>query len=273
MAENDLPQTSRSRRWLRRGAVLGVAVAVGILISDLALSAQGPRYAATLTVRPLIENPTCVYTACPNQSAVAGGYMWIISQANLVESKAVAARVHDRIKGAPGVATLLSNVRVKERTDSDSIDITYTGSNPGQAQRLAVSFAKQYAAQATKSIPTVLTDPTNTAQAAFKDLVGQHLTHTPRGRQLMGELNGLRVASGLAANGQPSGGPIIYAPYPSLVPVQKTTPSIFRASLLGAATGLVIGIGLLLALRSRKPGRPHLPPLRRRRRTAVAQEL
>lgn len=280
MTEDELPQTSRSRRWLGRGLVVGVAVVAGILLADLALSAQGPRYAATLTVRPLIDNPTCVYTACPNQSAVAGGYQWIISQANLVQSKQVAGLVHNAIKGAPSVSTLLSNVRVKENGDSDSIDITYTGRNPGQAQRLAVSFANQYERQTSQEILSELKQPTADAQTAFSELVGEHLTHSPRGRQLMQQLNSLRVANGLAANitdksappGGPPGAAQIYAPFPSLVPVQRTTPSLFRATLLGAAAGLVIGIGILLAFGSRGPRRPHRPTLRRRRSTAVAGE-
>jgi hypothetical protein len=279
MSENDLPQTSRSRRWLGRGAVLAVAVVAGVLISDLALSLQGPRYAATVTVRPLIDNPVCVYTACPNQSAVAGGYQWIIAQANMVQSKAVAGLVHKAIKGAPSVATLRSDVRVRENNNSDSIDITYTGRNPGQAQRLAVSFAKQYQTQTAAMVLSALKDPTATTQTAFKQLANDHLTRTPRGQQLMALLNALRVDNGLAndlaANPDKGGGPPgaaqIYAPFPSLVPVQRTTPSMARATLLGAAAGLVIGLGILLALRSRGPRRPQRPRLRRRR-TAVAGE-
>src|SRR6185437_10050856 len=132
--------------------------------------------------------------------------------------------------------------------NSDSIDITYTGRNPGEAQRLAVSFAKQYQIQTATMVLDKLKDPTATTQAAFSDLAKQHLSRTPRGQQLMGLLNNLRVdnglASDLAANPDKSAGPPgaarIYAPYPSLVPVQRTTPSVMRATLLGAATGLVI---------------------------------
>ena len=269
MTESDLPQTSRLRRWLRPGLVLGIAVVAGIVLADLALSVQGPRYAATVTVRPLIENPVCAYTACPNQLATAGGYQWIISQANLAQSKAVAARVHNAVKGAPSVATLLGNVRAKENNNSDSIDITYTGRDPAQAQALAVSFAQQYNKETAAEILTALKDPTATTTSAWNALVPLHLTRTPRGLQLMSLLNTLLTTNHLAGKAYgPPGAPIVYAPFPSLVPVQRTTPSIARATLLGAAAGLVVGLALLLGLAPRRPNRPHL----RRRRTAVAGE-
>ena len=268
MTEDELPQTSRSHRWLGRGLVIGVAVLAGILISDLALSVQGPRYAATVTVRPLIDNPICIYSACPNQTATAGGYQWIIEQANVVQSKSVVAAVHAAIKGSPSIRTLQSNVRVRENNNSNSIDITYTGESAGLAQRLAVSFANHYADRTDETILDTLKLPTSTTQTAYQDLINAGLQRTPRGRALMAELNELVVADNLAkVAGGPPGSPRIYAPYPSLVQVTRTTPSILRATLLGAATGLVIGFAILLAMGSRRPRLPRV-----RRRAAAAGE-
>src|SRR5262249_2257118 len=160
------------------------------------------------------DNPDCFYLSCPNQSATAGGYQWIIGQANLVASRKVAKRVHDSIKGAPGVSTLMSNVRVRENNNSDSIDITYTGNNPRQAQRLAGSFANNYERQ----VPTAITDrlkgPIATTLSAWKDLVAGGLTRTPRGIQIRTQLNTLQTANDLARKpGGSPGAPIVYAPY------------------------------------------------------------
>jgi len=237
--------------------VVAACVLVGALVGVASAVRQGEHYSATVSLRSATFDPACVYSTCPNPRVTAVGYRWPVGQTNQLQSSDMAENVHRNLPGAPPVDTLISNVRAKTVGNSYTISLTYTDPSERESRRVAWAYAQRYAKWANDYAADVMRTELETSTAAFDELTLDEQLHTQRGRDLSMHIDEVRSALLAYEAGNGPGSPIVYASSAEVLPSQRITPGTWRAALMGAGAGLVVGLGIVL-LRRPAPSRQHV---------------
>lgn len=246
------PQTSSQPSWLvaarREVATWLIVIAsltlVGALIAVCLVEIKGKQYRATINVRSATADATCgVYFTCLEPSSTIQGNPYVLDQVNAILSPVVASEVAKQFPRLT-VATLLSHVCAQEIGRSATIAVCYRAGSSHEAGTIALAYANAYV------------DWSNAQAVAALAALDKSLS-TPRNgltlTQILSRQNQSVIASvelarqSYQAHTGPNGAKMFGSRTAHVVTVtQATGPA--ETVALGAASGFVLAIGLLLAV-------------------------
>ncbi len=139
-SQNEAPGLEEYLRALRsRWWIVVVAIAVGFFAANLFASSRTPMYQAAAKVS-LGPTPVGGSIATPAQPDPG-------TEADKLNSTAVAAAVANKVAKDTDPNSLLANLGVTYLNQRRVLDLTYTDPSPAQARTLANAFATEYSAQ------------------------------------------------------------------------------------------------------------------------------
>ncbi len=216
------------RRWL---IVLAPTVLIPVM-AFLITSSQPARYQAQASVYVKQQNPAALATGVP---VVANNdpARTLQTQVALAATQAVAARVlaSARVRDASPSA-LLGATSISADANADILTFAVTDPSPARAELLATAYA-QYYTQLRRSLDT---QPLAEARALILRQIASLPPHSAYAATLTNSANQLQTQAALQGSNA-----VLAAPATSATQVAPQTK---KYTLLGAAFGLLLGIGL-----------------------------
>jgi len=161
----------------RRGWVIALGLALGLSLAMLYLQVAPKEYTSTASV---LVTPTGAEQAIQNQNGRTEDVINLDTEAQLVRSAVIATAAQKLLSSRLSPAELIERVEATVPPNTSVLDITYTASTPGEAQRGARAFAQAYldsrtaaAVQATNRRVAALQKQIAQANASLKRLAGQ----------------------------------------------------------------------------------------------------
>lgn len=265
--------------WRRKVIILGVAFAATALALGLS-SRQVPAYQASTRVvlRPVLA--PAAFAGSSTRAGTLGLELSPESEAQIIQSPVIAARVKQRLGIETSVEDLVESVQVRLRT-TQLMKITTAAHTPGLAAQTADAFAEEYIQYRRELGASALQDRSGELQVRIADIdeavrradeqivqlsaelasinsaQRQSERSAGRGAQVQAEIDRLTAErnemlgqrAGLssrlddardAQTATSGGGEIIE---PAIVPESAATPRPVRDGVLGVIFGLMAGIG------------------------------
>jgi hypothetical protein len=236
--------------------VLAAAVVGGLFGAAVGFGAgklRPPKYVATATVRSPLADGQCFYYSCPVVNPSSSGIPYVLSQAQLIPTSAVAQPAQSAWgKTSPSVSQLGANVKAAEIGTSSSIAIAYTAKTAAEAQQGAAAFGNGFVSyengQAVKSLGKAI--------AAYTLLLnGNTAAKPPASIPDKASLEkDLATLLSLQTSFTGPGGPnaaVNYAPTPADASVKASGLAPVRSAGIGAFVGCILGVIVLLVVLSR----------------------
>jgi succinoglycan biosynthesis transport protein ExoP len=222
--------------------VLSAAIAVAAAVAYSAAAQKRYEAGADVLVNPIPAGTgSLVGIPLIAESATSRS---VLTAAHLVKSPEVAADVKRTLHSRQGINGLLDRIDVKPQQQSAILTITATASSPEAAARLANAFADALIAQRTALFRNEVRATIRRLEARLRAL-GQSST-SPEATALASRLGDLRGLSG-------GGDPTLQVASRAVPPTLADWPRPVLSVLVALAAGLLLGVGVAVALELLNP--------------------